>query len=371
MDKQEPPPIIKDARGLPTQEWLRIAYVDCALSLIDIAKRTGMSTSHVLYYLDKYDIPRRQYNAEIVSKEWLWEEYHEKQRSAADIANELGVRSGKISYLIRKYEIPVHVPRSTAPVPTEAWLREHYVDKKMSLRALETLSGYSMTAIVNLLKKYDIPIRTFKRTKILPTRDELYEMHVVQGLTAVRIAAQLGCNNSTISRLIKLYHLDPGRQLVNERLVPSVTRDELWKMYWVDNLSMSGIAQKIGFHKNTVKRWFKILGVETRPWNGGIIPPRPQERASTDPAKRDGKEFDAYERQQLLERDQHRCQMPGCGNDQQWQLEAHHIIPIEQGGDNALDNGIILCRTCHASIRNREMLFSLLFMGIVQQNKHH
>lgn len=47
----------------------------------------------------------------------------------------------------------------------------------------------------------------------------------------------------------------------------------------------------------------------------------------------------------VKERDGNRCQFEGC--DVTEALEAHHIVPLSQGGRNTLDNGTTLCREHH------------------------
>ena len=49
--------------------------------------------------------------------------------------------------------------------------------------------------------------------------------------------------------------------------------------------------------------------------------------------------------QRVKERDGKRCQHEGCG--ETLHLEAHHIIPVSQGGLNTLENGVTLCREHH------------------------
>ena len=46
----------------------------------------------------------------------------------------------------------------------------------------------------------------------------------------------------------------------------------------------------------------------------------------------------------VKERDVH-CRFEGCKEKED--LEAHHIIPRSQGGENILENGITLCREHH------------------------
>lgn len=47
----------------------------------------------------------------------------------------------------------------------------------------------------------------------------------------------------------------------------------------------------------------------------------------------------------VKERDGRQCQFEGCGATDG--LEAHHLVPLSQGGGNTLDNGITLCREHH------------------------
>lgn len=56
------------------------------------------------------------------------------------------------------------------------------------------------------------------------------------------------------------------------------------------------------------------------------------------------------ERDQILKRDNYRCQNCGSKND----LEVHHIIPISKGGDKSDENLCTLCFDCHMNIAHRE-----------------
>ena len=50
-------------------------------------------------------------------------------------------------------------------------------------------------------------------------------------------------------------------------------------------------------------------------------------------------------RREVLARDRHRCQAPGCGRTRF--LEVHHNIPRNQGGNNQPENLTTLCSSCH------------------------
>jgi 5-methylcytosine-specific restriction endonuclease McrA len=56
-------------------------------------------------------------------------------------------------------------------------------------------------------------------------------------------------------------------------------------------------------------------------------------------------------RREVLARDQHRCQAPGCGRTRF--LEVHHIKPRQNGGGNQPENLVTLCAACHRLFHER------------------
>jgi hypothetical protein len=57
-------------------------------------------------------------------------------------------------------------------------------------------------------------------------------------------------------------------------------------------------------------------------------------------------------RRQVLARDQHRCQYPGCGH--AGFLQIHHRVPLSQGGQTNLENLVTLCSRCHRLLHAEE-----------------
>ena len=54
-------------------------------------------------------------------------------------------------------------------------------------------------------------------------------------------------------------------------------------------------------------------------------------------------------RRQALERDGHRCRE--CGKP--GRLEVHHLLHLQSGGTNELENLRTLCRSCHIAIHKK------------------
>ena len=63
------------------------------------------------------------------------------------------------------------------------------------------------------------------------------------------------------------------------------------------------------------------------------------------PGKRNTTAIPPATRREVLARDRHQCQGPGCENTRF--LEVHHITPRQNGGSNQPDNLITLCAGCH------------------------
>jgi 5-methylcytosine-specific restriction endonuclease McrA len=56
-------------------------------------------------------------------------------------------------------------------------------------------------------------------------------------------------------------------------------------------------------------------------------------------------------RREVLTRDNHRCQAPGCGRTRF--LEVHHIVARRNGGSNQAENLTTLCAACHRLYHER------------------
>lgn len=73
----------------------------------------------------------------------------------------------------------------------------------------------------------------------------------------------------------------------------------------------------------------------------------------------------------VLKRDKNRCQMPNCKSKKR--LHVHHIRPWSKASSLRFEpsNLITLCHLCHESIKDKEHLYEVLFMGIVRNNENN
>ena len=369
MDMSSVPPVERGKRNAPTEAWLRHVYVELGLSVKDIGAILGRSPKTVEALLKNRNIPSRGRHFVTVDDEWLRARYVDDGWSHSQIAEASGLKYTQVAYALSRAGIKGRNQPKRQFVPTRDWLYQKYVVEGLSPAEICRLTGYSKQAFKELRKRYGLPLKGRSLPPVTLTRDDLYQMHVIEGLTAVKIAARTGYAHTTISRLIQRYGLDPARPLVNQTMVPPVSHDVLWKLYWVDQLSIRSIGARYGVDGTTVLRWMEFHDIPRRQWNGPeVYPTYARSRTSTDPDKRNGREFNAAERDAILTRDGWTCKMPGCGCAEKWRLEVHHILPVKYGGDHALDNGITLCTTCHDAVYGREMEFMSLLRSLIPVN---
>jgi hypothetical protein len=69
------------------------------------------------------------------------------------------------------------------------------------------------------------------------------------------------------------------------------------------------------------------------------------------PGKRNTTTIPPRTRREVMARDRHVCQVPGC--DRTRFLEVHHLVPRSRGGKNTRDNLVTLCGSCHRMSHER------------------
>lgn len=356
-----------DASGKPTKAWLERMYTEKHLSHKSIAKLTGINSSNLYYMMQEMGIQFRK-PAPRIEKEVLERMYVTENLSSEEIGKRLGISTSRVRYLLQTvYGIPAKQPKPRLVRPTREWLIQKHFEEGVTWKDIREMLGYGDGAFHELLKEYDIPRKQYVPVQELIGKEDLYLLHVVEGLTAVRIAARYGCNHAYVSRLIKYYELDPGRPLVNARRIPPMTKEELEHLYLDEWLTWRAIGKLYEASESTVKRWLNDYGIPRRSPRTVVAQTKRGYRRSSPTSTRENHKFSEETREKILMRDGWKCQMPGCNCTEKWKLEAHHIIPVtHEDCTNDPENGITLCRPCHISIKNKEIQFVALFQNILK-----
>jgi hypothetical protein len=69
-------------------------------------------------------------------------------------------------------------------------------------------------------------------------------------------------------------------------------------------------------------------------------------------------DFSSGVKAEALKKANYRCERCWASKD----LECHHVIPLEVGGQSTLDNCVVLCRHCHKIAPQDSFLFKHLFL---------
>jgi transcriptional regulator with XRE-family HTH domain len=109
-------------------------------------------------------------------------------------------------------------------------------------------------------------------------RDTLYDAYVTRGLTVRAVAKECGISPQRVSQLLWKYHI-PARPrgtanalAAKQRAATVLTRQLLFELYWVQELSLQELAKQTGFSLGTIRSRMAEERVPLR-IGGGTPPP--------------------------------------------------------------------------------------------------
>ena len=166
-------------------------------------------------------------NTFTLSKDELYKEYVINNLSRREIANKFGTKIGKINALLKKYNI-------------------HKDSEKASLTRSRVQTTFSTEQV-----------------------ERIKELYLKQNLTTVEVAQKMGLTRSLVANIVIKHHLEKtqsqknlarlGEKAYSEQVF---SREELYSLYIVDGLSISQVAQKLKTNSATVSRWLKHFGIK-------------------------------------------------------------------------------------------------------------
>lgn len=243
-------------------------------------------------------------------------------------------------------------PMKQHPLLEENALRQAYLVEERTPRDIAREAGVSAASVYLRFEKYGIPLR---EQRTLPF-ETLHQLYVEEDKTFREIAEIVGFSHTQVKFWAQRYNIQPRtKRNYAERVDPD--KD------WLLNERSRGrgweeIREELGMKQF---RFYTMLKRMEIPKTGD------KERVIKHTWRNPDQRFSAEQRDAIFLRDSERCQMPGCRSRGQ-RLDIHHIIAIRDGGETTVDNGIVLCQLCHASIRKTEREYIVLFRSIVQRN---
>ena len=151
--------------------------------------------------------------------------------------------------------------------PTREVLERLYVDEFKSIRQISVILGYYDRVISAMLKDYGISIRTVAENnlhgKCRPSRDELYKMYIIDKMNTVCIGEVIDVRPSTINKWLREdgIRVRPLEE-ANDGYHP--TNEELHTLYHDMRMSPNEIGNMCGVHGDTVVYWLKTREFKIR-----------------------------------------------------------------------------------------------------------
>lgn len=157
---------------LDDKEWLCQQYLEEKRSMDEIAEIVGCDSSLVSRALTSFDIPTRtpsevQKKKIHVDKEWLWQEYIGKKTGSPEIAKKFGCSAVAIRNALKRFNIPIRTrgeARRQYEVD-EGWLRQKYLEEKLSMQKIAKIVGCNRATVWNALRRCGIPIRSLSEAR--------------------------------------------------------------------------------------------------------------------------------------------------------------------------------------------------------------
>jgi transposase len=261
-----------------------------------------------------------------------------------------------------------------------------YWIEKLQTKDIAKKFNVSQGAIYRWLRKFNIPIRgkphseEHKRKiaqsslKFKATKEELYELYIVQKLPVEEIANKYDVAKNTVWRWLKIYHIPlRGKIVYNKtkekmskaKIKFNISKEELFRLYVIERKSSYKIAEIFGVTGQTVLNWLKKYNISRRNHSENTLylfknqefkekfKNRMKEIKrklwqNLNKKRRKSRVISEYRLwvEAVFKRDNYTCQK--CGK-KGGKLEAHHIFNWADYPElrYAIDNGITLCQKCH------------------------
>lgn len=173
----------------------------------------------------------------------LYEDYAFKGMTAEEIAKKYGLPCSKVKKWVKPWK-----------VPTEEELRNDYVINKLSIKQMMEKYCVSRKLIVGWMGRYKIPLRHqgARKKGPIPTKEELYKMYRVDNMTMQEMAERFDVSVPTIC--VWLLNYDIAVKQEDNNVLMSV-KELLRKMWFDEGMSMKRIANRFRVPTSTIDYW--------------------------------------------------------------------------------------------------------------------
>ena len=147
-------------------------------------------------------------------------------------------------------------------------LRRLYVDERQSSREIAALFGMDKMPVLNALHALGISVRHQVTTGFVPTEQELRNWILEDHLTLAEIARRCDVDHAAVRYWLRTFGI-PWKgttwgQRNKQRDFEEPTRQQLYRWYWHEEMSMQQIAAMLGVTRRAISTRFKQHNIPPR-----------------------------------------------------------------------------------------------------------
>ena len=326
----------------------------------------------------------------ILTKDFLYDKYWVEGKSTVEIGKEVGCIYNAIGRYMKKFSIPRRGRserikgernpnyRKINQLNENDLYNMYWVEGK-SMAKIGQEIGCDAKTVLNYMKRFGIESRgglgsnkgekshyygKGKHSQL--NKDDLYKMYWVDEKSMVEIGKDVGLSEATIRYYMKRFGIERrsgseanrGEKNHNHGKIkyPQLNRDDLYKMYWVDEKNTIEIGKDVGLDDSTINYYMRKFGIKRRStaeansgenhynWKGGVS------------FGHYCYKFNEVFKEKIRKRQGRKCFLCGkTGEENGQKLSVHHVYGDKMAGcnGNPLET-VALCASCHSKVERNE-----------------
>lgn len=206
------------------------------------------------------------------------------------------------------------------------WLYNQYIIIDKSAEQISEETGLGLRTLREYIHNFGLTTKNGRKTKCI-TKEELYDLYVVNKYTTQEIGIKFNLGNTTIGALLRKYN------------IPIFSQSERMKYYYYQKGGLKKAIKIANKMENRIRSSCITRGINISDFDGFVTSENMLLRGRT--------EYTDW-RNKVFKRDNYTCQCCGKlgGN-----LNAHHIENFSSHPELRYDisNGVTLCFDCHST----------------------
>lgn len=165
----------------------------------------------------------------------------------------------------------------------EKWLREQYVERKLSTYDIANKCGCCKTTVRNWLNKFNIDTRPSSSCAErrapdgrLTDAEWLQEQYIGENKSGHEVAEKCGCDSQTVYRWLRRHEIEVRGKagVLEDRVSDERLLDAEWlrEQHIEKNMLLSEIAEECGCSGDTIRYWMDKHGIEKQAVAWSLVP---------------------------------------------------------------------------------------------------